>query len=697
MKNSYFNHKIITAGVLLLSSVLFAGCIEKPLSPVAPSSDVPLSAPIIDKTVLLGDFNKGPNIQINSNGTFSYVNTYIGQKKTVDTITATPQKDSSDNALGRFYVNGFPGTLGDYGISNFNINPGTVGFFPSTSFQIDSMYIDSKVNGATVFDYIAIDTCSFTLTVTNNLPIPIDFTAPITMRNRGSSTGLTSFTIPGVLTQGSTVTVMSTPIRTQIMYSNITIDPIQIHTSGSGTPVTFTSSQSISLAYRPTSSIYADSAISIIPYQEYPSESVKTFVLDDSVTIQHATFKSGVLAFDLENRIDLATRVHFEIQEIFNSQSQAMVVFDTTFTGLGSRRGYIPIKDYFIQTSGQITMGTHLHYSIGVTFISSGSAKKKISKFDLVRATIVPQGKLVAQSVLGNFPTQYLTIDSRTQANYNLGNIDKATAIMRFKDMKVSVRLPMSGGGTPVDYHNLTVTAMNSKNHDFMTMLVNDGRLDPPPSIPVIDFTQAVNFENFANYLVRDFPNLPDSFYVRGALVINPDFASHPTEAYTIQDTSNIRPYIDMNIPSIMSITNGHILQTQDIKGKIPKEFTRAVKDGMMNFSFTNGIPLEMASDIHFLGENETTGRRDTLISFNSLGPIDAAHLGTDSLADNPVVSPVKISLTGDQIEKLAQADSLVIRFDLETGNNGAIVKLRTTDAIRIQVSASARYIINKP
>jgi hypothetical protein len=158
-----------------------------------------------------------------------------------------------------------------------------------------------------------------------------------------------------------------------------------------------------------------------------------------------------------------------------------------------------------------------------------------------------------------------------------------------------------------------------------------------------------------------------------------------------------VYPSFDLNIPSVMSINNGHIRETQDIQGKIPKDFTRAVKNGMIDFLFTNGIPFVMSSDISFLGVDTSTGRRDTLVSFNSLGPITSAHLGADSLTDSPVVSNVKIYLTGDQIDKVNQADSLAIRLNLATGNSGAIVKIRNADAIRVQVSVNACYTINKP
>jgi hypothetical protein len=678
---------------LLVLSVLSFNCIESPSSPVGPSSDVQLSVPLVDKTNLFGDFVKDTTFHVNSDGTISYVSTYIGQKKSVDTIPIQPQDDSRNTSIGKFIVYGFQKASNDFNISYFGINAGSLPSFLGTSFPIDSMYID----GTKDFDYIAIDTGSFTMAITNNLPIPIDIPTPIILRNRQNSQSMAAFNIPGTVQQGTTIKVISTSLAGKLLYGNMTVDPIQIHTNGSSTPVTFSSSDGITISYQPTSAIRADSASAIIPYQVFQSDSLSTFTLDDSVTIQNATFKSGNIALAIENQIDLTTQIHLEIPEIFNTQTQSMITYDSTFTSKGARVKNISLRDYFIETNGQVVLGTHLHYSLGITFISSGSLKKNVTKFDFVQARIVPQGNLYIQSVTGNFPTQYQTLNSSSKAIYHLGDIDKVTAQVRFKNMKVSVRLPISSGVVPFDYRNLVITAVNTKHHDSMTMPVTDGRIDPPPPVSVIDFTRSPNFDNFANYLVSYFPDLPDSFYVRGNLVINPNFIDHPTELYTIQDTSSITPYIDLNIPSEMSISNGHIRETQDIQGKIPKEFTRSVKNGMISFMFTNGIPFVMSSNIGFLGVNVSTGKRDTLISFNSLGPIASAHLGADSLTDSPVVSNVKIYLTGDQIDKVNQADSLAIRLNLATGNNGAIVKIRNTDAIRVQGSVNARYTINKP
>jgi hypothetical protein len=107
-----------------------------------------------------------------------------------------------------------------------------------------------------------------------------------------------------------------------------------------------------------------------------------------------------------------------------------------------------------------------------------------------------------------------------------------------------------------------------------------------------------------------------------------------------------------------------------------------------------------MISNIRFLGW-DSLNHRDTLVRFDSLGPIAAAHINSiDSSADNPIVSNIKRYLTGDQVLKISKSDSVLILLDFETnsnGSNGAVVKIKNTDAIRVQASVNGRLIINKP
>jgi hypothetical protein len=140
-----------------------------------------------------------------------------------------------------------------------------------------------------------------------------------------------------------------------------------------------------------------------------------------------------------------------------------------------------------------------------------------------------------------------------------------------------------------------------------------------------------------------------------------------------------------------------HAVIDSTMPRQIPKELTSSMKNGTINIAFTNGIPLAMSSSIGFLGVNDSTGKRDTLVSFNSLGPIAAAHAAIDRYADSSVVSNVKIYLTEDQVAKINKSDSLAIRLEFSTAGIGTIVIIRDSDEIRVQASANATYIVNKP
>jgi hypothetical protein len=294
-----------------------------------------------------------------------------------------------------------------------------------------------------------------------------------------------------------------------------------------------------------------------------------------------------------------------------------------------------------------------------------------------------------------------LDVNSGTKADFKLPDIDKSNVdSLKFKGLKVKIRLPFTGGETnppPIHYQGLTLIAKNSKHNQSDSFVLGDGDIDPAAGEPQIDLSPA-EIDNFVNSLVRFYPDLPDSFFVRGQLDINPNYDS--TNFYTIQDTSGIYPSVKIDVPSVIGIYGGRIQEVQEISDNIPEDIARSVQNGSVSFSFTNGIPIRMISNIRFLGR-DSLNHRDTLVRFDSLGPIAAAHINSaDSSADNPVVSNIKKYLTNDQVVKISKSDSVFIRLDFETnsnGSNGAIVKIRNTDAVRVQASVRARFIVNKP
>jgi len=88
-------------------------CIESPLEPVAPTSDVQLSIPLVDRTKSVTDFTvKDTLLKRSSEGGYFYESSQSIDPIGIEPITADPKQSSQQVTLGVFFVEP-PAPLGD--------------------------------------------------------------------------------------------------------------------------------------------------------------------------------------------------------------------------------------------------------------------------------------------------------------------------------------------------------------------------------------------------------------------------------------------------------------------------------------------------------------------------------------------------------------------------------------------------------
>jgi hypothetical protein len=120
--------------------------------------------------------------------------------------------------------------------------------------------------------------------------------------------------------------------------------------------------------------------------------------------------------------------------------------------------------------------------------------------------------------------------------------------------------------------------------------------------------------------------------------------------------------------------------------------------DGTMNFEFTNRIPIALSFQARFLKWDSTKAHSDTLFSISRDSLIKAPAVDTTTgFAINPKISNIAVIFTGEQIDKMPQADSIFINLYFYIGNELKWVKFKKDDYIRTRSSISARFTINKP
>jgi hypothetical protein len=100
----------------------------------------------------------------------------------------------------------------------------------------------------------------------------------------------------------------------------------------------------------------------------------------------------------------------------------------------------------------------------------------------------------------------------------------------------------------------------------------------------------------------------------------------------------------------------------------------------------------------NFLGNyNHQTNKGDTLLFITPSDTIQAASVDVNGFTTTPTYSKATISLNSSQMVQYNKADSLYIRFDITSSNNGQVVRVRDTDYIRVYAKGDILYTVNKP
>ncbi len=692
--------------LLLLAALVLSGigiqCIENPLEPIMPYTDTQLNVPLfsIEKTFL--DLVRTDTLlHTNPDGTIYYPTSQSLDPVGLGTIEVQPQSSGQQVTVGLFNVQPIAAPAKSVTAGTIGFPPGPHPFFPASTGTVPPLTVDLSSS----LDFVHVSSGTLTLQVKNTLPFPIDFPKGITLRNNYASPADTSaigqFVFSDTIATGSTQTV-SIDLAGKLVRGALGTDSIVIHEAGITGSTTILASDGLEFTFGSTA-ITADSASAIIPSQPVFSVQDSTLTVDDSVSIQTARFRSGSFVLAVKNNLGISVGVYVKMDDFKSTKTNAGFLVNTTLNGKDSL--VIPISvDTLLISTGAAPQGTKLTFSVGITTIYSGSSKQTVASTDFVRAEFRASDPLIVQSVTGKIKPMTVPIYTAVQSTYKLGEAaTKFTANLSFDSVRVTMRLPVTGG-FPADYA-LKLIAKNSKRNLIDSIVLPPTQAGIRRIYPNSGSTSIVidNATNLNGFLGKFFPDMPDSFFVRGQMVFEPlDEYVNPVY-YTVSDTSKVYPSFSLDFPLKVGIANGHITSTEGIFNgsngeRVPKEITRSMKSANLNLAITNGMPVAMNMVVKLVGFDSTLNRRDTLLTITPSAPIAAGGVDAAGYTNSPTVSKVTIGLSGTDIEKLNSADSAYVRFDIATTNNGALpVRFRTTDFIKVRASGGIVYTINKP
>ncbi len=692
-----------TAFIVLLffATVLSFNCIEKPGEFIAPVSEIRLEQlALLNKTKYFAEILKNDKLRENPDQTISYISTqHFNERGLDDQLKLKPQVSTQQVEVGIFHIGSLEKQTKTISPQALGLAPGTYPSLPSSNYSFTILGHDYS---ATI-DYVAINSGELILTIRNDFPFAVTFTSPIVIRNNipGNTLPIASFSI-GRLEANQSVT-RTASLNGETIYSFLQYDNIQLTNDPLSTPVTITNNDGIFFELTSTT-LFADSAIAVVPEQDITSVKDSVIVVDDSIVVRHATFRRGILNVDIENTLNVTTGVEVDFVDIKENGSNYR--YNKALQPLTNDGEIINFEPLRLQPVHLRNFGTEAVFSLYIKTINSENQKRKVTKNDYVKITIYPQPSdpfLYIKEFEGKLTPQYISIHSTVPSNINFEDLNKMTADeINFRGIQLLLKLPISSG-FPMDY-NLMFYAKNTRKGWIDSIAMVSGMPGFPRLIPQGSGTPAIyvyNVPNFDDFISRFFPEVPDSFYLRGNITLSPIDVYNSNQTYTIYDTTKVYPSMEINFPVVAGIRNGSFYEMVDLKDDegVSKDFSERVKEATLLFNFINKLPFNMFFKVYLYSTNNQHANLVEIIdSIVVSDTIKAALVDINGYTTTPVKSNSSITLSRSQVDNYNRADSMRIQFAFSTtGNNGSPVKVRTSDYIKMNITGSLIFNSVKP
>lgn len=168
-----------------------------------------------------------------------------------------------------------------------------------------------------------------------------------------------------------------------------------------------------------------------------------------------------------------------------------------------------------------------------------------------------------------------------------------------------------------------------------------------------------------------------DTFGFDASFNLNPDQGS---SLVTITDTSSLSLKLHATIPLKFNSTGISYLDTMNLNLS-SVETPEIVKEILLTISFDSELPLNLNAQFYTL-DPVTEQITDSLVT----SPL---HIGA-SFTGKPVHSDAQISVTHQRLEHLFQSNNLMMRFDIDTEGQNAV--LTNTSGLTVGLKADVIY-----
>jgi hypothetical protein len=703
---SRFGAAILIWVILVVLLIVSFNCMESPLAPVAPSSDIQLSIPILDKRKYVDEMMSKDTAFIKRDlaGGYYFIDKQNPAPNLIPLVSLTPPPSYQKTEVGQFAVDAIPAkninlTLSDLGLTPVDF-PGSPPF-PSPSPATYVSLSGDTIDRSPEFDFVSINSGTLTLSFNNNLPLRMGFNRPITLRNNQFvpfvDTSVIATYIVGTIDSFSTF-IDTKSLAGKTIRAQMKFDSISFSTEQRSTSFSLKSSNGINVQFF-SSKLIADSAKAKIPDQQVLT-AIEDSVLAvaDSMVVRSAEFKSGLIQVRIVNNLDIDVGIKFSIDE-FKVKTKGGIKYsiDTTMAGKQTMNIPIDFTTIKIEPNSLAQKGTDITFSIGITTLNSHNQKKTVLKTDYVEVSLNTLQSMALQAFTGKITPQYQFINQTSFVNFGEAIKSFKPDSLKFDSVRIDLGLKATAGF--VTKYDLKLIGKNSITGKSVTINIPKDSLTGTQSI-VSKTILMNNSSGWAQgFLDKLFAVVPDSLTVTGLITVNPNGINNSESS--IYDSSKTYTTMDIYFPVKFGIYGGKITDT--VKTEFPKDLDNIVK-GQINLEIYNRIPLQFAFKGTFLNRAKPSDPYTTLFSIpldGSTRKVNPAPINGTGVANDSALSVFSFTLDNASIGKLTKADSVffIYNMDIETSKQGTQivpVRIQGNDFIRLRGSGNMVYTINK-
>ncbi len=668
-------------------------CFKEPLSPVAPTWDVNLVVPLLNRTFTMQELiakdtsmlHVGSGNEVIFSSSVQSERTYLG-----DLIEITPFNELVRAPIGRFDIDAAPMQM-----------PVDVPFLPhgaNVPVPDTTVSLAEIQASQTSFSRVTFSDGSIQLTIENNLPVPIDIVDAIGLRdNQHNVVAVFSFN-PSAIGPHSSRTA-SVDVAGKTLTGDFFLTDLRVHITGSAVPVPIPASD-IMVATFATQDLEARYAeVAQIPPQFLNSRDTTYLPMEDSTLVRDVYLRNGTVFLSLVNGIDMGMMLHFRVNELYRQYGSNWQVFEDSI--------YLPAKgsgSTSIDLSGSRIRSLDGDFVRFVTTVSSfgivGSAGQyvTVSDTDAVRITISGSQNYVADSALCVLKPTSIPVDEVVHLNF--GDLSETfTGTLQIPSANLAFR-PDIDLGFPLDMEVVFAAKKNSAGDlAYLQLPSTQKRISPTTAVLQFDPVEVGRF------LTELSGKLPDSLRIIGSILVNPPGVYDPTPAgaKSIGRNSSFGGGISLDVPLHLSLSAGQVRDTLavgDSTGDGSRDFElnkgpiSDMNSGTVYFEVENSLPMKTGIRLALLG----SARQHLLMVPQSGTPLEfaAPQVDQQGTVTVPARSTAMIALSSSDVQLFDPAEYVVYEIHLDTAPGASAARFTVSDNLKIRMWSSLSYRVNK-